>query len=147
MTMSLRLKHFARALTLVGVVPAAACSSSRAATAVAPDKPTVAVAHTAWADLSRTLTLAAEFRPFQEIDVHAKVAGFLKVIRVDVGDRVRTASCSRFSKFRSSRTKRCRTKPPCSRAQRKSTAPRPTCERAESAHEWHTSRRRGSQAC
>ena len=89
MTMSLRLKHFARALTLVGVVPAAACSSSRAATAVAPDKPTVAVAHTAWADLSRTLTLAAEFRPFQEIDVHAKVAGFLKVILVDVGDRVK----------------------------------------------------------
>jgi RND family efflux transporter MFP subunit len=32
--------------------------------------------------------LTAEFRPFQEVDVHAKVAGYLKKIYVDVGDRV-----------------------------------------------------------
>jgi RND family efflux transporter MFP subunit len=49
----------------------------------------VAVARAARADLNETLTLAAEFRPFQEIDVHAKVAGYLKQINVDVGDRVR----------------------------------------------------------
>jgi RND family efflux transporter MFP subunit len=36
------------------------------------------------------LTIASEFKPFQEIEVHAKVAGFLKSISVDVGDRVRT---------------------------------------------------------
>jgi len=41
------------------------------------------------ADLARTLTLAAEFRPFQEINVHAKVAGYVRTIRVDVGDHVR----------------------------------------------------------
>jgi RND family efflux transporter MFP subunit len=40
-------------------------------------------------DLSRTLELAAEFRPYQEIDLHAKVAGYLKAIHVDVGDKVR----------------------------------------------------------
>jgi biotin carboxyl carrier protein len=40
-------------------------------------------------DLSRELVLTAEFRPFQEIDVHAKVAGFVKKIYVDVGDRVK----------------------------------------------------------
>ena len=39
-------------------------------------------------DISQALTIAAEFRPFQEIEVHAKVAGFLKSISVDVGDRV-----------------------------------------------------------
>ena len=39
-------------------------------------------------DLSRSTELAAEFRPFQEVDVHAKVAGYLKSIAVDVGDRV-----------------------------------------------------------
>lgn len=39
-------------------------------------------------DLSRSAELAAEFRPFQEVDVHAKVAGYLKKIYVDVGDRV-----------------------------------------------------------
>jgi RND family efflux transporter MFP subunit len=66
----------------------AACSAPRATTG-APERPTVAVAKAERTDLSQTLTLAAEFRPFQEIDVHAKVAGFLKVIHVDVGDRVK----------------------------------------------------------
>ncbi|MFB3920147.1 MAG: efflux RND transporter periplasmic adaptor subunit [Terriglobia bacterium] len=41
------------------------------------------------ADLSQVLRIAAEFKPFQEIDVHAKVAGYVKRIYVDVGDRVR----------------------------------------------------------
>src|SRR6185437_9019645 len=35
-----------------------------------------------------SLTIAAEFRPYQEIDVHAKVAGYVKAIAVDVGDHV-----------------------------------------------------------
>ena len=50
--------------------------------------PTVAVAKVARGDLAQVLTVAAEFRPFQEIEVHAKVAGYLKSINVDVGDRV-----------------------------------------------------------
>src|SRR5262249_39779947 len=40
-------------------------------------------------DVAQELTIAAEFRPFQEIEVHAKVAGYVKHIGVDVGDRVR----------------------------------------------------------
>jgi RND family efflux transporter MFP subunit len=39
--------------------------------------------------MTQTLSLAAEFRPYQEIDVHAKVAGYVKSIPVDVGDRVK----------------------------------------------------------
>jgi RND family efflux transporter MFP subunit len=67
-----------------------ACSRSQAATPPAKaDRPVVAVARVARADLDQALTLAAEFRPFQEIDVHAKVAGYLKQITVDVGDRVK----------------------------------------------------------
>jgi multidrug efflux pump subunit AcrA (membrane-fusion protein) len=50
---------------------------------------TVAVAPATREDLARDMELAAEFRPYQEIDVHAKVAGYLKEIYVDVGDRVR----------------------------------------------------------
>ncbi len=50
---------------------------------------TVAVARVSRADLARTLTLSAEFRPFQDVAVHAKVAGYVRVIRVDVGDHVR----------------------------------------------------------
>jgi multidrug efflux pump subunit AcrA (membrane-fusion protein) len=48
----------------------------------------VAVSKAGREDLVRNLELAAEFRPYQEIDVHAKVAGFVKRIYVDVGDRV-----------------------------------------------------------
>ncbi len=57
-----------------------------AQTAVAP---VVAVERAVFEDLSRYETLAAEFRPYQEIDVHAKVAGYVKKIYVDVGDRVK----------------------------------------------------------
>ncbi|MDX2029468.1 MAG: efflux RND transporter periplasmic adaptor subunit [Blastocatellia bacterium] len=39
--------------------------------------------------MSQSLSLAAEFRPFNEVDIHAKVAGYLKEVRFDVGDRVR----------------------------------------------------------
>jgi RND family efflux transporter MFP subunit len=66
----------------------AACSGSKAAARTTADLPTVAVVRAERMDLAQSLTLAAEFRPFQEIDVHAKVAGYLKVIYVDVGDRV-----------------------------------------------------------
>jgi RND family efflux transporter MFP subunit len=49
----------------------------------------VPVAPVTRADLSSRLELAADFRPFLEVDLHAKVAGFLKNITVDIGDRVR----------------------------------------------------------
>ena len=35
------------------------------------------------------LTLSGEFRPYQQVDVHAKVAGYIKRICVDVGDHVK----------------------------------------------------------
>ena len=53
------------------------------------DIPTVAVAKVSTEDLSHGLVLTAEFKPFQEVDVMAKVAGFVKQINVDVGDRVK----------------------------------------------------------
>jgi RND family efflux transporter MFP subunit len=40
-------------------------------------------------NLSSSLTIAGEFKPFQEVDVHAKVAGYIRTIGVDVGDHVR----------------------------------------------------------
>src|ERR1035438_8070676 len=61
----------------------------QASTAAASEIPTVAVARAANADLSRDLVLTAEFKPFQEVDVMAKVSGYVKEIRVDVGDRVK----------------------------------------------------------
>ena len=35
------------------------------------------------------LTLAGAFKPFQEVDIHAKVAGYIKRIYVDVGSHVK----------------------------------------------------------
>ena len=32
--------------------------------------------------------MAGAFKPFQDVDVHAKVAGYIKKIYVDVGSRV-----------------------------------------------------------
>jgi RND family efflux transporter MFP subunit len=72
---------------LAAVLPA--CSSPARAARVEPAASrAVPVARTTRQDLGRTLELAAEFRPYQEIDLHAKVAGYLKSIPVDVGDHV-----------------------------------------------------------
>src|SRR6516225_87034 len=70
---------------------AASCSRTNAAAATPSrgDVPSVAAARVTRADLSQVLTIAAEFRPYQEIDVHAKVAGYLQKIPVDVGDHVK----------------------------------------------------------
>ncbi len=53
------------------------------------DAPTVAVTHPTREDLSRSVSLTAEFRPYQEVEIHAKVAGYVQEISVDVGDHVK----------------------------------------------------------
>jgi RND family efflux transporter MFP subunit len=40
-------------------------------------------------DLHTDVTLQAEFVPYQDIMVHAKVSGYVNLIRVDIGDRVK----------------------------------------------------------
>ena len=68
---------------------AVACSHTTASgSATASEVPAVAVAQVKIEDLSRNLVLTAEFRPYQEVDVMAKVAGYIKQINVDIGDRV-----------------------------------------------------------
>ena len=51
--------------------------------------PTVAVAPVARKDLFSELTVQAEFRPYQEVELYAKVAGYLQTIKVDFGDKVK----------------------------------------------------------
>jgi RND family efflux transporter MFP subunit len=72
----------------IAALAMAACSPPRADSSAASELPSVAVAKATRGDIAQVLTISAEFRPFQEIDVHAKVAGYLKTITVDVGDRV-----------------------------------------------------------
>jgi RND family efflux transporter MFP subunit len=69
---------------------AAGCVRATAGSPVVDvDTPTVAAARVVRGDIAQVLTVTAEFRPFQEIELHAKVAGYVKDITVDVGDRVR----------------------------------------------------------
>jgi RND family efflux transporter MFP subunit len=41
------------------------------------------------AHLENTFQVAGEFIPFQEVELHAKVAGYIRHINVDIGDRVK----------------------------------------------------------
>ncbi len=49
---------------------------------------TAAVVQVRRAPLSNTLAIAGEFLPYQEVELHAKVAGYIRNINVDIGDRV-----------------------------------------------------------
>ena len=49
-----------------------------------------AVAIAKRAPIGNTFSVAGEFLPYQEIEVHAKVAGYIRKINVDIGDRVKT---------------------------------------------------------
>ena len=53
------------------------------------DIPPAAVARVERHNLGSTLAIAGEFKAFQDVDVHAKVAGYIRKIYVDVGDRVK----------------------------------------------------------
>ena len=70
----------------------AATSCTRGGAQVSPpsaEAPAVAVVKAGLADLSSSMLLTAEFEPFQEVDVMAKVSGYIRQINVDMGDRVR----------------------------------------------------------
>jgi hypothetical protein len=56
------------------------CARTERVLARTSDLPTVAVARTTTENLSHDLILTAEFRPFQEVDVMAKVAGYIKPV-------------------------------------------------------------------
>ncbi len=87
-----------RLVPLLGALPALfslSCSPEPKPLAAAPDAssaapglPSVAVAPVTARNLVQALVLTAEFKPYQEIDVMAKVAGYIKEIHFDVGDRV-----------------------------------------------------------
>jgi RND family efflux transporter MFP subunit len=52
--------------------------------------PTAAVAMVKRAPVENAITLSGAFHAYQQVDVHAKVAGYIRTIYVDVGDHVKT---------------------------------------------------------
>ena len=51
--------------------------------------PTVAAAEVKRAELYNEVPIPAEFRPYLQVDLHAKVSGYVEQISVDIGDRVK----------------------------------------------------------
>jgi RND family efflux transporter MFP subunit len=80
--------RYARALGVLAVFSAGFFTSCRSNTSTAA-VPVVPVAIAGPATLENDLVLTAEFRPYQDVDVMAKVAGYVRSIRVDIGDHVR----------------------------------------------------------
>jgi RND family efflux transporter MFP subunit len=78
------MKRIGGVVLMIGL---ASCSKHEEA-AEKTEAPTVSVVKASVGDLSREIVLTAEFKPFQSIDVMAKVAGYVKSINVDVGSRV-----------------------------------------------------------
>ena len=74
--------------TLVSVAAGGSIGCHQDTAAAAVVIPTVPVAVVEPATLTNDLVLSAEFRPYQDVDVMAKVAGYIKNIRVDIGDHV-----------------------------------------------------------
>jgi len=54
----------------------------------APGPPAARVAAVQRGSILQVLTLAGQFQPYQVVDIHPKVSGFIRHIYVDIGDRV-----------------------------------------------------------
>jgi len=124
------------ALAGIPVVVHLACSRPESVRAArASDVPTVAVAKVTTLDLSHALVLTAEFKPFQEVDLMAKVAGYVKKINVDVGDRVRQGQLLATLEIPEQADDLAKAKAGVDRANADVARARDELQRAESAHE------------
>ena len=133
--MSFQHSRIYAALTIV-CLALAACGhpESAAVSADTAETPVVAVAKTERRDLSRQTTLTAEFRPYQEVDVMAKVSGYIKSIRVDVGDRVQTGQLLATLEIPEMNDDLSRAKATLSRSDAEVTRAQDDIQRAESSH-------------
>ncbi len=75
------------------VAPSFSCAAATTRAAqdsnAGPANPIAPVVPASRATLSNTLTVAGEFLPYQEVELHAKVAGYIRRINVDIGDKVK----------------------------------------------------------
>jgi RND family efflux transporter MFP subunit len=82
-----------RALASAGAVAIMSCVSCKQggpSEAQSEDQtPAAPVARVQREDLSKIVPIPAEFRPYVEVELHAKVSGYLDKMNVDFGDRVK----------------------------------------------------------
>jgi RND family efflux transporter MFP subunit len=116
-----------------------ACGSTErkaeATAGAAEEPPAVAAAKAVVQDLSRKVVLTAEFIPFQEVDVMAKVSGYIKEIRVDVGDHVRLGQTLATIEIPEMQDDITRAQATIGQAEAEVTGARDEVHRAESSHD------------
>jgi RND family efflux transporter MFP subunit len=76
------------ALPLCFVALTVSGCNDHAASGAGNAPPAAAVALVQNGSIAHTLSLAGQFEPFQMVEVHAKVSGYIRKIYVDIGDRV-----------------------------------------------------------
>jgi RND family efflux transporter MFP subunit len=90
-----RLGNLCKILATVFVVGSVGLWAAHRARAQAPASdgsnatPTAGVAKVTREDLYKAVTISAEFRPYQEVALHAKVSGYVSKMNVDFGDQVK----------------------------------------------------------
>jgi len=130
-------RYLFTAAIFVLVTAVTSCSRSGAADSVqkpvAP--PTVAVVKATRSDLSSDLVLTAEFEPYQEIDVMAKVSGYIRQINVDIGDRVREGQLLATLEIPEMQNDMTRAAAAIDEAKAELATARDELQRAESAHQ------------
>lgn len=85
--------HMSRILSLsiaaLAVGAMAGCGGGRKADADTAEAPSAAVVKVTRGNIADTLEIASEFQPFQEVDVYAKVSGYIKNLNIDYGTHVK----------------------------------------------------------
>jgi RND family efflux transporter MFP subunit len=82
-------KHWVVLVALSVVLSFAGCRADKEGANVdAASMSSARVAAAQRGDISRVLTLAGQFQPYQVVDVHPKVSGYMGRINVDIGDVV-----------------------------------------------------------
>src|SRR5271170_1010738 len=77
-------------LALPALTGLVACNSKpKSSEMSATEVPAAAVVAVSRGNIAHVLNLAGQFQPYQVVDVHAKVSGYIKNIYVDIGDKVR----------------------------------------------------------
>ena len=82
-------RHLRCGFLALALIAGGSLSLHAAAAGATDPEPTVAAASIVREDLAKELSVQAELRPYQEVDLHSKVAGYLRRIDVDLGDRVK----------------------------------------------------------
>ena len=93
---SSRAKSYRRIVVFVAVIAAVTVlatlyvrqGGTKGSATDSAEAPAVAVAEVKRGDLAKEISAPAEFRPYTEVNVYAKVAGYVSRIDVDVGDQV-----------------------------------------------------------